>query len=342
MSLHSPLESSSLFYHDTQSSPLVHEASLVPHSWHSPALLDLIELQFTEPVVDYVVSRTREVVAWATTNLHTKSIRVQTSKSMRQLPTEPGLADFIVAIAYRCRVTMSSVLGALVYLERVKHHLRIARDDFPCHRIFLAAIMVSSKYLNDSNLKNGDWSRCSGLFLPEDILKMELEFLAVLDYRVGISESDLMIHHQPLVPSLSSSFTRCVLPRARTCPRLSSTSPPLSAQFPLPPQRRTSVEFVKVPRSNSSSSLESEGSTMLDTPLTPQELEGVPLMAHDGSRKGDIELSPTEELSYLESPVMQGVVCSAEYHRLHHKSDRPRTGVSRLGLSCLRPREKRV
>ncbi|KAJ7848975.1 hypothetical protein B0H14DRAFT_2310368, partial [Mycena olivaceomarginata] len=82
-------------------------------------------------------------------------------------------------------VTPPTLLVALVYIARARPHLSIALE-----RIFLGALIVASKYTNDSTLKNVHWVLCTGVFEKRDVGQIKHEFLDVLDWELGVGEAE--------------------------------------------------------------------------------------------------------------------------------------------------------
>lgn len=66
------------------------------------------------------------------------------------------------------------------------------------HRVFLSTLVVASKYLNDSTLKNEHWSKCSS-FRIRDITVMETEVLSLLDYDLRFTEEEACEMFAPLM-----------------------------------------------------------------------------------------------------------------------------------------------
>lgn len=54
-------------------------------------------------------------------------------------------------------------------------------------RMFLASLMVASKYLQDKNYRNRAWAKIAGLDLKE-VNTAELAFLRLIDYKLHISK----------------------------------------------------------------------------------------------------------------------------------------------------------
>lgn len=62
-------------------------------------------------------------------------------------------------------------------------------DDLMCcgRRMFLASLMVASKYLHDKNYRNKAWAKISGLGIQE-INAAEMAFLRLIDYKLHVSK----------------------------------------------------------------------------------------------------------------------------------------------------------
>lgn len=57
----------------------------------------------------------------------------------------------------------------------------------------------ASQFSNDATLKNYHWAICTGVFGSRDVGRVEREFLDVLNYRLCVTESDLLVHHRAIM-----------------------------------------------------------------------------------------------------------------------------------------------
>ncbi|KAK7030411.1 hypothetical protein VNI00_014155 [Paramarasmius palmivorus] len=176
----------------SRSSP-VHPASLVDPATHSPALMQLIDIKINRPVIEYVVDCVSETVDYAMGRSSPPRGRASTRR-----PELQKFTTFVTNVLTRAEVTTPVVLASLVYIDRAKPHLHIALEEWALERVFLGALIVASKYLNDSTLKNVHWALCTGVFGKRDVGRIEREFLDVLDWELQITEDDLLSHHAGL------------------------------------------------------------------------------------------------------------------------------------------------
>ncbi|KAF7310126.1 Cyclin N-terminal domain-containing protein [Mycena indigotica] len=206
-----------------------HAASLVDPARHSPAMTQLIDVRLTKPVVQYLIDTVVDAVDFAMGRSPRSHVRFRAS-----------FTTFVNDVLTRAEVAPATVLAALVYIARARAHLSIALEEWALERVFLGALIVASKYTNDSTLKNVHWALCTGVFGKRDVGRIEREFLEVLDWELGIREADLMAHHTALVAvafpggdndkqALSvPAFTRKHT-RASSVPELAPSSPVSSA-----------------------------------------------------------------------------------------------------------------
>jgi len=166
------------------------------------------------------------------------------------------------------------VLATLVYLDRAKPHLHIALEEWANERVFLGALIVASKYLNDSSLKNVHWAVCTGVFGKRDIGRIEREFLDVLDFELSITEDDIMAHHDSIMAVVLPTRRRSHAIPSAPLPQLGySPGSPSSTEASLSPRTPTDAITMAV---DPHSKAEHHRSTQVDHEVFP----AVPVPAH--------------------------------------------------------------
>jgi hypothetical protein len=155
------------------------------------------------------------------------------------------LRVFIQETIRRSRTSFSTLQLALYYLLRIKsavHDFEQKNPDWfngPCNfgktaskhpiacgrRMFLAAVVVASKYLQDRNYSNRAWAKISGLPVKE-INANEFVFLNVAKYELYVGESlykrwsGVLLNHVMATVSVSTV--------AATIPQVGLATPPLT------------------------------------------------------------------------------------------------------------------
>ncbi|KAL2135833.1 hypothetical protein VTI74DRAFT_6762 [Chaetomium olivicolor] len=113
----------------------------------------------------------------------------------------PTIEEFITQLVVSSNVQVPTLMSTLVYLRRLKSRLQPMAKGLRCttHRIFLAALILAAKYLNDSSPKNKHWASYSVVsthaysfgFSRTEVNLMEKQLLFLLDWDLRISEEDL-------------------------------------------------------------------------------------------------------------------------------------------------------
>ncbi|KAJ7137978.1 hypothetical protein C8R44DRAFT_661125, partial [Mycena epipterygia] len=277
---------------DTARSSPVHAASLVDPASHSPALLQLIDIELNKPVIEYVVDCVSETVDYALGR--TPSPR--NSRGRSRSPYQSKFTTFVSTVLERAEVTVPTVLTALVYIHRARPHLSIALEEWALERVFLGALIVASKYTNDSTLKNVHWALCTGVFGKRDVGRIEREFLDVLDWELGVGEADLLAHHAGLMAKASPLVEmKAVAPT------------PVLLGVPLSKTHRRRVSASGVPELEPSSPQSSLASL---SPRTPSHSP-----AHDADVPMDIT-SPSPAHPALHPTLTQGKTTGGRFHHL--------------------------
>jgi len=267
----------------------VHPNSLVDPTTHSPALLELINFKVSNPVIEYLVDCIVETVDYAMGRPTPSSSK---TRSRVRRPEHVKFTTFVKNVIERAEITMQTILASLVYIDRAKPHLHIALEEWALERVFLGAIIVASKYLNDSTLKNVHWALCTGVFGKRDVGRIEREYLDVLDFELGITEADLLSHHQGLLNAVRP-----------TAPSYRSHHLPFSHPHPASNRTAMSSPASSAPELSPSSDESSSGSA---SPRTPSSLDSSPSYTH--GKHHQPQNAPTYSKKSLPSATLDSLI----------------------------------
>jgi hypothetical protein len=126
-------------------------------------------------------------------------------------------------------------------------------------------LIFSSQYLNDSTLKNIHWALCTGVFGKRDVGRIEREYLEVLNFELGISEGDLLSHHQGLLDAIM------YLPPPLSAPRFTPHNSTRSHS-----KGSNHLEVPELDPSNPMSPRSSCSSSSSSSPYTPCTMDSSP------------------------------------------------------------------
>lgn len=107
----------------------------------------------------------------------------------------PSVYKFIVRLVRYTNVYTQTLLVAAAYLRRLQRALPRDATGIPSttHRIFLACLILSAKYHNDSSPLNKHWTKYTdGLFSLADVNLMERQLLQLLNWDLRVSEEELI------------------------------------------------------------------------------------------------------------------------------------------------------
>ncbi|WVQ80281.1 hypothetical protein IAT38_002386 [Cryptococcus sp. DSM 104549] len=101
----------------------------------------------------------------------------------------PEFSAFVARLLQITMVSHSVTLVALLYIYRLKMRNAFYSTPGSEHRPFVAALMLGNKYLDDNTYTNATWAELANINILE-VNKMETEFLAGLNYQLGVEMSE--------------------------------------------------------------------------------------------------------------------------------------------------------
>ncbi|KAJ7303556.1 Hsp70 protein-domain-containing protein [Mycena albidolilacea] len=158
-------------------------------------------------------------------------------------------------------------------------------------RVFPGALIVASKYTNDSTLKNLHWALCTGVFEKRDVGRIEREFLDVLDWELGVGEPSAWCTTRD--PSL------CPAPAPAWPSALHHPHPPRTPTSPRPRTGRTRTSAARACPSSSPpprSTLEPIEKVLRDSKIDKANVHEIVLVG--GSIQPNKSINPDEAVAY--------------------------------------------
>ncbi|KAJ4477419.1 hypothetical protein J3R30DRAFT_3290870 [Lentinula aciculospora] len=240
--------------------PLVHHASLIDPSMHSPALLELVSVRLSAQFIDHIVDCVADAFDYAEGR---PFVPVQ-QKPYRQAALM-GFRLYVKNLLFRSEVSTPIILSSLVYIERSKSNLHLACEEMPLEQMLLGALVVASKYLNDHTMNNSVWEDYNYVFGAREISSFENQCLKSLNWNLNLTDNDIMVHYDGICIDANPTanvhpYFRCAAPRQRRqqssrsispdrCPGLDSPSS-ISTRDSSLPQTPSSARNTSTPSSS--------------------------------------------------------------------------------------------
>ncbi|KAI1473232.1 cyclin [Daldinia caldariorum] len=170
----------------------------------------------------------------------------------------PTLEEFITQLVRSSNVQVPTLMSTLVYLTRLKSRLQPMAKGLRCttHRIFLAALILAAKYLNDSSPKNKHWAGYSHMnteaysfgFSRTEVNLMEKQLLFLLEWELRITEEDLYreldLFLAPIRDNIEAAHARRLQRKEKL--RKQQEAEEWAARLPSPPSSRDSSRSRQV------------------------------------------------------------------------------------------------
>ncbi|KAJ3148356.1 hypothetical protein HDU86_007465 [Geranomyces michiganensis] len=220
------------------------------------------------------------------------------------------LKCFIEELLRRSRTSFSTLQLALLYLLRFKQTMGARSVQHPsdrgtssamptatscARRMFLSALIVANKYLQDRNYSNTAWSRICGL-CPAELTKNEAAFLAVMDWKLFVPKRVFVRWSTMLLTASAQMTKQKAVKRANlgadAARLLPTPSPLINASLKL------SAAHTRAPTATTAPSVSHKASF---APLTPPAEFGGPSPVFQSSAASTQSLNAIPATSYSTS-----------------------------------------
>ncbi|SCV05154.1 LANO_0H01244g1_1 [Lachancea nothofagi CBS 11611] len=157
------------------------------------ALRILFKSPVTDDMIRFLTNTTLAVIPCAKDQRNAYPSPPNSPQHAHKKPL-PSLMTFITRLVRYTNVYTSTLLTATCYLHKLQEILPRDAHGLPStsHRIFLACLILSAKFHNDSSPQNKHWADYTdGIFCLEDVNLMERQLLELLDWNLRLEEHQL-------------------------------------------------------------------------------------------------------------------------------------------------------
>lgn len=110
-----------------------------------------------------------------------------------------GMDLYVKRLVELLQCSDSAFVTAIIYLDRLQMlnpangitHLNV-------HRLFATALLLAVKYHDDEHYSNTYYAEAFGMRSLEEVNRLEVELLKLLDYRLNVDEKDYNMYKQRL------------------------------------------------------------------------------------------------------------------------------------------------
>lgn len=188
------------------------------HQDQNVALEHFICSPVTKNMIVYLANMARDVIQCnnIATTAQIQRQQACTSSTALQLTQRdealniPSLDQIITSLVVQSEIQVPTLMTTLLYLERVKQKLPPNTKWLRCmtHRIFLACLVLSAKFLNDSSPKNKHWAWYTYVpstahhdfslfeFSRNEVNLMERQILQLLDWDLNFNLAEVHGHFE--------------------------------------------------------------------------------------------------------------------------------------------------
>ncbi|KAK6202446.1 uncharacterized protein RJT21DRAFT_118474 [Scheffersomyces amazonensis] len=166
----------------------------------------------SQDMIDILVTTTKSIIQ--VRNPKPQYSLIPSVKSVNMLvgpKSSISLVNFIKNLIKYSNVQTPTLMATLVYLNKLRNILpaNAIGMETTRHRIFLAALIVSAKSLNDQSPLNKHWTKYTdGLLTNEEVNMAERELIGMLKWDISIKEDELIIALQPFLTNIKDQLVQ--------------------------------------------------------------------------------------------------------------------------------------
>lgn len=161
----------------------------------------------TQEMISFLAATTSSIIQVKATKLKYSMINSLSITPVTSIP----LVIFIKKLIKYSNVQTPTLMATIIYLNKLRNLLpaNAVGMETTRHRIFLSALILSAKSLNDSSPLNKHWTKYTdGLLSIEEVNMAERELLGLLKWKVAIREDELIIALQPFLSTIKLSLSK--------------------------------------------------------------------------------------------------------------------------------------
>lgn len=112
-------------------------------------------------------------------------------------PPDVSIVDYLARIVKYTPCSAECYLLALIFIDRVTQKQGVRANSHNIHRLFLAAILISAKLLDDSTYNNKYYSHVGGITIKE-LNILECKLLTLLNYDLNVPTCTFELYRSEL------------------------------------------------------------------------------------------------------------------------------------------------
>ena len=136
------------------------------------------------------------IVQNETKNTDNNSINYDSVFAHKEAP-KISIEDYLNRIRKYSKLEDSTLIIALIYIDRLLKNQKIVLSIFNVHRILLTAILLAIKYNEDEIYDNSFFARIFGITTKE-LNKLENKFLDLIEFKLFITKKTFQLYYDKI------------------------------------------------------------------------------------------------------------------------------------------------